>query len=441
MPEGDAEHDAREEHPAAPRDALRPRGLIADEQGRDADAEQQHERQRQRALDEDRDAERGEERAERPGERQRRAAQPERAGDGRAGCKHDRGREREADQRHRSSSAGTCSGAEPARDVAVLAAALAPEYEAAEEEGRAEQAARALGVGEAAVLRQEAEVAAHVLAQQPSAVRGTADMDALGAGEEERLPAVLGEPVRPVGLLAEEEERLVERADLLHSGAPHEHARTHHEVRLASAVVGEATRVEAVQELGARRELPEEEVLGGEPPERREAADGALERPVGIEQPRADDRGLGVLLGEGDEPLERAGREPRVRVQDQRVRLGEGRHAGIPAGGEAEVLLLDQLHVGEAGPDEVDRAVGRAVVDDDGLDTAHALEALLQPGQRVVGDDDNAGLRHASRSAVRGGPPTTGSRRRAPPSSSRRGRRGSPRRRPGRRRRRRCRGS
>ena len=80
------------------------------------------------------------------------------------------------------------------------------------------------------------------------AVRRAADMDALGAGVEEHLPARLREAVAPVGLLAEEEERLVERADLGDRGAPHEHAGTHHELRLAQLVVVESGGVEGVEE-------------------------------------------------------------------------------------------------------------------------------------------------------------------------------------------------
>ena len=44
-----------------------------------------------------------------------------------------------------------------------------------------------------------------------------------------------------------------------------------------------------------------------------------------------------------------------------------------------------------------DGAVARAVVDDDRLDPAQRVEALLDPRQRVVGDDDggDARLSHA----------------------------------------------
>ena len=52
-------------------------------------------------------------------------------------------------------------------------------------------------------------------------------------GKKTHLPARLAEAVGPVRLLAEEEERLVERADLLDRLAPDEHAGAHQELRLA----------------------------------------------------------------------------------------------------------------------------------------------------------------------------------------------------------------
>ena len=283
--------------------------------------------------------------------------------------------------------------------LAVHAAAIAAEEQPAQARGGAQQLPRALGVGVAVVLGEEAEVAADVLAEHPAAVRGAADVHALGAREEDHLPARLAEAVGPVRLLAEEEERLVERADLLHGLAPDEHAGAHQELRLAHLLMVEAARVEPVQRLRARRQLAEEEVLGGEPPERREAANRPLQRAVGVEQPRPDDRGVRVLVGEGDEPAQRALGQPRVRVQDQEVAARRGLHAAVPAGREADVLLLDHACLGQLLADDVRAAVGRAVVDDDHLLSAHALEAALDPGERVVRDDDDARVRHGARSA------------------------------------------
>ena len=287
--------------------------------------------------------------------------------------------------------------------------------------GDAQQPPRAVGVGVAAVLGQEAEVPADVLAEHAAAVRGAADVHALRPREEDDLPAGLAEAVRPVRLLAEEEERLVERADLLDRLAPHEHAGAHQELRLAHLLVVEPARVERVQRLRARRELAEEEVLGREPPERREAPHRPLQRAVGVEQPRPDDRGVRALVGEGDEPAQRALGQPRVRVQDQEVAARRLLDPTVPAGGQADVLLLDHARVRELLADDVGAAVAGAVVDDDDLLAAHALEAALDPRQRVVGDDDDGrvrhtGARHARRPAARAAPPRAGSGRRAPPS-------------------------
>ena len=75
------------------------------------------------------------------------------------------------------------------------------------------QPPRAIGLARAVVLREEPQVAADVLLEHPSAVRGAAHVDDLRARVEDHGPARLVEAVAPVGLLAEEEERAVRRAD------------------------------------------------------------------------------------------------------------------------------------------------------------------------------------------------------------------------------------
>ena len=192
------------------------------------------------------------------------------------------------------------------------------------------------------MLREKSQVAADVLTEHPPAMRRTPDVHALGAGEEQDLPAGLPEAVAPVRLLAEEEERLVQRADLLDGLAPHEHAGAHHDLDLALLVVLEPARIERVEQLRARRELAQEEVLGREPPQRREAAHRALQRPVGVQELGADDRGLRMRVGELHEPRERAVGQPGVGVQQQEVAAGDDRHACVPARGEPQVLPLDQ---------------------------------------------------------------------------------------------------
>jgi hypothetical protein len=132
------------------------------------------------------------------------------------------------------------------------------------------------------VLEQEAQVAANVLAKQQPPVRRAADVHAVRRGREDRLPPGPGEAVAPVGLLAEEEEALIEPADLVDRTASNEQARPHHPVDVAFLVVREAAAVEGVQRLRMRRELAQEEVFGRHPPCRREATDGALQRPVRV---------------------------------------------------------------------------------------------------------------------------------------------------------------
>ena len=147
--------------------------------------EQQHERQRQRRADGERHRQRAEDERQRPRERRRRRC-GSRAPAPRAqpGAAARRVANDELDERHRSSSSGTRAGAEPVGGLAVHPAALAAEEQPAQAAARAQQPPRALGVGVAAVLGEEAEVAADVLAEHAAAVRGAADVHALGAGKK-----------------------------------------------------------------------------------------------------------------------------------------------------------------------------------------------------------------------------------------------------------------
>ena len=151
------------------------------------------------------------------------------------GEQQDPGREREPQQRHRSSSSGTRPDASQAAASRYIRPRSPRKTAAAQPQRPAEQPPRALGVADAAVLGEEAQVPADVLAEHPAAVRRAADVHALRAREEAHLPAGLAEAVAPVGLLAEEEERLVERADLLDRLAADEHARAHHDLRRRAA--------------------------------------------------------------------------------------------------------------------------------------------------------------------------------------------------------------
>src|SRR5207253_4460982 len=134
---------------------------------------------------------------------------------------------------------------------------------------REQQAARALGVGRTAVLAQEAELPAQVLLEQLPLVRGRVHVRGTGTREEQEPPAGLPEAVRPVGLLAEEEERVVGRADLLDRLPPDEPHGAQQHLGLAYPLMVEAAPVERVQRPCAGRELAQVQELGREPPERR----------------------------------------------------------------------------------------------------------------------------------------------------------------------------
>ena len=137
---------------------------------------------------------------------------------------------------------------------------------------------------------------------------------------------------------------------------------------LARLVVVEVARVEGIQRARARRELAQEEVLGRQPPERGKAADRALERPVGVEELRSRRRApRAVILGERDQRLDALADDPRVGVQQQDEVPRRRFDAATPACGEPEVRPARRAARPEPLADELDRAVGRPVVDDDRL--------------------------------------------------------------------------
>jgi hypothetical protein len=239
------------------------------------------------------------------------------------------------------------------------------------------------------VLGEEAQQAAQVLDVQPAPVRGAAHVHDLRVVHEDGLPARPAEPEHPVRLLAEHEEVLVEEPDVLRRRDPHEQRRPLQRLDLPRLVVVEAAAVERVEERRARREPAQEEVLGREPPERREAAHRPLQRAVRVGEPRAGDGDVRVLVEMVREPLDRVADHPRVRVEQEGVAPACDTHAGVVARPHAAVLLLEQPHAREAVAHEPERAVRRAVVDDDHLPARDRVEAALEPGKRVEGDDDD----------------------------------------------------
>src|SRR2546427_955704 len=168
-----------------------------------------------------------------------------------------------------------------------------------------------------------------------------------------------------------------------------------------NVVVVEAGPVKGVQQPRARRELAQEEELRRKPPKGGEAAHRALEPPVRVAEPRPDDGRPRMRVGERNQRAERALVEPGIRVEQQRIAARGAVDAGVPAERESAVLLLDEHDFREAVAHELDGAVGRAVVDHDRLDSAHAREALLEPRQPVVRDDDHGDRAHRRRSPSR----------------------------------------
>ena len=216
---------------------------------------------------------------------------------------------------------------------------------------------RPLRLPRPSMLPEEAQVPAEVLVVQAARMRGTAHVDALRSGKEDDAPPRFPGPEMPVGLLAEEEEALVGDAELRQGGTANEHARTHDGLHVTHLVVLETAGVERVQGRRAGRELAQTEILGRETPERREAADRALESAVGVREARRHERRRRTRVGEVDQEAERVSDEPRVRVQEEHVAALRLPHTRVPPRGEAEVLGLDHGDLGKALPHEGDRAV------------------------------------------------------------------------------------
>src|SRR4029450_8106 len=194
----------------------------------------------------------------------------------------------------------------------------------------------------AAVLAQKAQMAAHLLAEErprlPPPARAP-NVDDLRPRKEERPPARRLRAVAPVRLLAEEEELLVERSDLVVRRAAQQKARRLREVDLARLVVPEGRAGERIERPRAGAELRQEEVFGREPPGGRKSPNRRLKRAVGIQQPGADEGGALLLLRERDHPLRGVVYEPGVRVQHDHERRRRLPQPAVPAGGEAAVLL------------------------------------------------------------------------------------------------------
>ena len=106
VPEQDPQHRTGAEYPPARWKPFGAGNVPGEPQRKDAGCEQQDEREAQGGARSERHRERSEQDRERPSKRCRDAAQPERAGDDGPREQQDPGREREPQERHRSSSSG-----------------------------------------------------------------------------------------------------------------------------------------------------------------------------------------------------------------------------------------------------------------------------------------------------------------------------------------------
>jgi hypothetical protein len=223
-------------------------------------------------------------------------------------------------------------------------------------------------------------------------------VDELGVRVEDHGPARLADAVAEIHLLAVHEVGGIEAADRLRGLPPDEQHGALEHLDLAHARVVEPAAVEGVQGARARSEPAQEEVLRGDPPERRVPAHGRLERAVGVAQARPDDPGPRVCLAEGRQPLDRVAHRPGVRVEEQEPAPGGDLHADVVRGPEADVLLeLDEPHRGKALPHECRAPVRRGVVHDHHLvpATGDGVEAALEVLARVEGDDDDGDAHEA----------------------------------------------
>ena len=201
--------DAGEPDEAPPvRHAAASRARNENGQGNRAGDEHEHEREVERSVHGERHRKRARDERDRPDERCGRAAATERAGDEPARQQQHERRRREAqpepeavlgqeprDAEQRQAQSGEqrsseqladASGGEPAAPSRYMPAPLAADEHAAQAQRDEEQPARALRVRVAAVLAEEAELAAQVLDEQPALVRGRVHVRRAGAGEEER---------------------------------------------------------------------------------------------------------------------------------------------------------------------------------------------------------------------------------------------------------------
>ena len=86
-----------------------------------------------------------------------------------------------------------------------------------------------------------------------------------------------------------------------------------------------------------------------------------------------------------------------VCIQDQQItRRAQSCDPAVPTRSETPVFGVEQRDLGEPLPNELRSAVLRAVIDNDGVVSAHAVQAALDERKPVERDDDHPDFsRHA----------------------------------------------
>ena len=130
-------------------------------------------------------------------------------------------------------------------------------------------------------------LAIHLVPDRPGC--GAPDVYELGGRREDDSPAGPLDSVGEVDLFAEHEVALVEARDRVEDIPPHEHDGTHQELCITLAIVPETGTVERVEDSTARCELPQEEVLGADPPDRWKPPNRPLRGAVRIGETRSHD--------------------------------------------------------------------------------------------------------------------------------------------------------
>jgi hypothetical protein len=221
--------------------------------------------------------------------------------------------------------------------------------------------------------------------------RSVAEMRDLGDRREDEFPPRAGEAVAPVGFLAVEEERLVEKADVFHRRAAHEHrrARDHVDPPLRRAVpTGHSVAVE-------RRDPRQAQRLHGEEAQRGEGAARGLHAAVFVQDAWAEHADTAGCASSHSTARGRTSPWTSVSVFRSITCRPVARRSAtlLPAAKPRLSVVLDQPDIGKLPVDHDGRAVIGRVVDDDDL----GLQAVPRPRRPTSGSRAGAPACSSSR--------------------------------------------